>query len=1160
MDATFRLRFLGPVQVERDGQPVLDFRSRKALALLGYLAVQDRPLPREHLVDLFWEDRAETPGRANLSWVLSRITTRLPGCLQTDRHTVQFQRSASCWLDVDAFDELEAQGDVPSLTEAVELVRGDFLEGMFLDGCAEFELWLVGERERWRQRAARLLEELVARHSQRGEREQGLHFANRLLALDPLHEPAHRHLMVLYAQAGQRGAALRQYAECERVLEEELGVSPEEETIRVYQAIKEKRELPPLAMPVSPQTGARRHNLPVQPIPFVGRETVLAEMTDRLQDPGCRLLTLVGPGGCGKTRVALEAGSAQLDHLEHGVFFVPLAPLQSVDSIVPTVAQALGHSFHGEGDPRQQLLDYLRRKRMLLILDNLEHLLEGVDLVSDILKIAPDVKILVTSRARLEVQHEHLFPVTGLEFPPLLSPDVGRGGQPSAVGRDEGEYDAIKLFLQGARRVRPAFALTGDNLADVVRICRLVDGMPLGILLASAWVGMLTPAEIGAEIAHGLDFLETDLRDVPRRQRSMRAVFDHSWSLLTERQREVLQGLSVFRGGFTRQAAQQVTGASLRELKGLVDRSLVERALTPSAPLPSLALGTGRTGGRYDVHELLRQYAAEKLELSSAVSETTGDRHCAHYTAALEQWGIDLKGARQLIALAEMDVDIENARRAWNWAAERGQVERLDRAIFGLCRYYNLRGRYQECEADCAAAAQRLEGMMSGDAPVLGKAQGLRVLTRVLKWQGRSIFSLRRYEAGQQLVQQSLALLDDPALAGQDTREERVSILEEISYMVFQIEGVPTLQWVEERLTLYQELGDRWQVAQALGALAYRAFWRGDLDEARRQLEESLALFQELGDQRGIGGRYSGLGNVALERGELDEAEHLYRKAIKILQELQDAHSIRSTRHWLGVALMRAGKFAQARRLLEETLATFGHLGDTAAAGLREVLASVEMYDGDYERARVQGETSLALSRKARYRWGIAWSLRQLSGVALAEAESGLGAGTAPQVQNTGGAREAYTEAQRLAQESVAICREMGVRVWLGHSLAILGVATRGLGDVDQARRHLCEALRVAGDMGAFWPLMLALPATALLLADGGEQERAVEIYTLVSRYPFVANSQWFEDVFGRHIAAVAAALPPEVVTAAQERGRARDLNATVAELLVELGGEQGAS
>ena len=239
MEPTFRLRLLGPVQVERDGQPLRGFESRKALALLGCLAVHDRPLPREHLVDLLWENHSEARGRANLSWVLHKISTLLPGCLEADRHSVQFHRGAPYWLDTATFEELRAQDEPTSLTAAVALYRGEFLDGLYLHACAEFEIWLVTERERWRQRVAGVLGELVTHHSRRGEYRPGLRFARRLLALEPWREETHRQVMQLLAYSGQRAAALLQYETCRRILAEELGVEPAAGTTRLYEHIRD---------------------------------------------------------------------------------------------------------------------------------------------------------------------------------------------------------------------------------------------------------------------------------------------------------------------------------------------------------------------------------------------------------------------------------------------------------------------------------------------------------------------------------------------------------------------------------------------------------------------------------------------------------------------------------------------------------------------------------------------------------------------------------------------------------------------------------------------------------------------------------------------------------------------------------------------------------
>jgi predicted ATPase len=706
--SSLKLFLLGSPRLERDGAP-LEFSMRKNLALIAYLAVTAQPHTREALVTLLWPELEPSRARAGLRRNLSMLKSALAGeWLVVERETVGADPDSDLWLDVRQFRALlqscQEHGHpqeqvcpdcLSALAEAIELYQGDFMAGFSLRDSADFDEWQFFQAESLRQELALALETLARGHSAQGEHQVAIPYARRWLALDPLHEPAQRCLMRLYAWSGQRAAALRQYAECQRVLGEELGAPPEEETTQLYQAIKEKREPPPpetrTIAPVSAQTPGRKHNLPVQLTPFVGRETTLAEIRERLDDPACRLLTLVGPGGSGKTRLALQTAERLVQErtrpYAHGVFFVSLAPLDAVEAIAPTIAQALSYSFYQAVEAQQQLLDYLRQKEILLILDNLEHLLPGVDLLTEILKIAPGIKILATSRTSLNLDGEHLYRVAGMEYP-----------QGAQQPENALQYSAVKLFLQAARRAQPDFELTDKNLGDVVQICRMVGGMPLGIRLAAAWAEMLTPAEIATEMHRDLDFLETDQRDVPRQQRSLRAVFDHSWRLLTDQQQEIFQGLSVFRGGFTDQAAQQVTGATLRQLMALINKSLLQREPT----------------GRYQVHELSRQFAAdklrraEKLAQSPTARETAHEQHSAYYAAALQEWAADLKGPRQQTALAEMDAEIENARAAWNWALGQGAVQRLEQAMEGLCLFYTRRGRYREGRAACQAAAEKL--------------------------------------------------------------------------------------------------------------------------------------------------------------------------------------------------------------------------------------------------------------------------------------------------------------------------------------------------------------------------------------------------------------------------------------------------------------------
>jgi predicted ATPase len=1118
------LYLLGPPRIELDGRPVQISR-RKVVALLAYLAVTGTPHSRDSLATLLWPERSQSRARAYLRRALSELNRTLgEGFLTIDRETAGLQQAQpdsgpwQLWVDVAEFRERLAADEAHShpttelcsdcvtvLEGAVGLYCDDFMAGFTLRDSPDFDEWQFFEREALRDKLASALERLMRWHSSQREYERAIGFARRWLALDPLHEPVHRHLMRLYDQDGQRAAALRQYLECERILQEELGISPAQATTELYEQIRtrpeEGEERPGVAK-------GPRHNLPAQTTPFIGREAALAEIAKLLQDPDCRLLTLVGPGGSGKTRLALEASAAQLDAngYEHGIFFVSLAPLSSVDAIVPTVADVLGFRFFGGGTPQQQLLDFLRQRNLLLIMDNYEHLLEGADLVSDITKTAPGVKVLATSRARLNVGGEHRFPVGGMDYPESSLETV----------LDATRYSAVELFTQSARRARPDFQLAGDNLSGVLDVCRLAEGMPLAVRLAAAWVAVLTPDEIAVEIGQNIDVLATERRDVPERQRSMRAAFDHSWSMLTQSEREVMRALSVFRGGFTRKAAQQVSGASLAELMALVDKSLVHRT----------------TGGHFEVHELLRQYAAEKLGQTPSDREAVHDRHCAYYATALQDWGSDLKGPRQLAAVQEMDSEIENARAAWNWAVQRGDVPCLDQAMEGLFHFYEWRGRYLEGET-----ASRVAGYTLATSKTAG---ALRVRAKILAWEGVFNRQMGRSDTARQLAEQSLALLGAPELADQDTRAEHAAILRDLGWVTGYSNPEEAQRLLRQSLALARALGDRREMAHVLyflGSNMAQFSISGDYREAQEMLEESLTIFRALGDRRGIAYVLGTLSHTLFFQWQLERAERLARESVAIHREIGHLHGIATLLlTGLGWILYRRGKYAEHHSVLEE------HLEICYELGLRRYtheayaeLGLVELQLGQYKSARVHAEMSLSIARERENDepFQVAVSLQSLGCVALVEG--------------------AYVDAQTLLQEAVDIWRDGGPRVRLGCDLAFLAIASRGLGQISQAREYLCEALCTAADIWSPMPLLPILPATSLILAGQGKPERAVEIYALASRYEYVANSRWFEDVVGKHITAAAAALPQEVVAAAQERGRARDPRETAQELLEEL-------
>jgi predicted ATPase/predicted Ser/Thr protein kinase len=825
----------------------------------------------------------------------------------------------------------------------------------------------------------------------------------------------------------------------------------------------------------TPDTTRPRHNLPAQPTPFVGREAELTELARLLADPDVRLLTILGAGGMGKTRLALEAGAAQLGNFQHGVYFVSLAPLDSVEAIVPTTAGALGFSFYEGGEPRQQLLDYLREKNKLLIMDNFEHLLagpepgpgDGVGLVTDILQTAPEVKILSTSRARLNVQGECLFHLAGMDVPqPLPAAEAETPG-------DTLDYSAVKLFLQSARRVKPGFELATGDLKYVARICRLVAGMPLGILLAAAWLTMLKPAEISAEIESSLDFLETDQRDVPERQRSLRAVFDHSWNLLTERQRAVMQALSVFHGGFTRQAATEVTGASLRELRSLVDKSLLQRD----------------PAGRYGIHELLRQYAADKLRRADklevrAEEDAVRDRHCAYFAEFLQQREAQLIGRAQKQALAEVGAETENVRAAWDWAVAQGKIKEIDCSLESLAEFYRIRAWFQEGEEAFARAAQRLAQVQEEIKDHTSKM----VLAKVLLQQGQFCRSLGLLEKASELTQRSLAIFRDLG-----AQREVAYALCSLGYLVALRggEGKPLNQ---EALATSKEIGDQRGIALSLWSLGLNATDQGEYGTARQRLQESLALFRELGNHEGIAGSLGGLGYIAWLLGEYGEAEQLHQESLARSREVGDQRGMANALSSLLGDVAGLEQYGQAKQLGQESLAIFREIGD---------LFGVETAVGNLgELANVLGE---------------------------------------------------YAEAIQLAQECLTISRKIDEPSGIAWALRILGDAACGLGDLPGARRYHHQALEVVTTIGQKFYVPLNLVGIAALLAEQDDKEKALELLALVTNHRF--SWQWAKDQAAPLIAQLEAELPPEVVEAAHDRGRARDLDATVVELLDELGG-----
>jgi predicted ATPase/DNA-binding CsgD family transcriptional regulator/tetratricopeptide (TPR) repeat protein len=675
------------------------------------------------------------------------------------------------------------------------------------------------------------------------------------------------------------------------------------------------------------------HNLPFQATPLIGRERELAELAALLDDPHTRLVTIIGPGGMGKTRLALEVAQAQLRHFTNGVFFVSLAPLSSPEFIVSHIADAVGFVFHQGTDPKQQLIDYLREKQMLLMLDNFEHLLDGASIVSDVQAAAPAVKALVTSREILNVYGETVYTISGIAYPTIEQP------LEEAVC-----YGAIKLFEQSARRANANFRLEDDNIAAVIRICERLQGIPLAIEMATAWVRMLSLDEIGMEIARSLDFLATTRRDVIERHRTMRAVFDHSWHLLQPEEQRVFRALSVFRGGFQRQAAERVAGASLASLSALTDKSLVHWEPT----------------GCYHIHELVRQYAAEKLGEVSEQEDEAQNRHCAYYAAFVHQRTEQMQGVNQRLALNEFSREITNIRLGWQRALTTWQFEKIEQYMEGFLLFHDM--RFQNWDAievfDMAVTWLGDEG--GGLKPVDARQKRLYALALVAKCMFNVWFPT--FQGTRALLDEALAILDQ--FGTQMDKALPFFALGLLDYVSGNyVQAKPRFQ---DSLALYAETGDQWGKQlnfNMLGRVAYRL---GEYEQAQELLEEGLKTYQD--DRFGTAQILGSLGRVLRAVGQYEQAEHMFREELVLFQELGSPWGIAYAMNDLGEVIFRQGNLAAAHSILHESLENFTRIGMQSYIMTRAIrtLGTIAHILNDYHLARHHFHDALRLATTTR--------------------------------------------------------------------------------------------------------------------------------------------------------------------------------------------------
>jgi predicted ATPase len=781
--------------------------------------------------------------------------------------------------------------------------------------------------------------------------------------------------MHLFAADGQRSAALTQYETCRRLLDEELGVEPSRETTALYEEIVDDKVTRWHGDKVNfltdhPVTLSKTHNLPPQFTPFIGRSQELEKLSQLLQDGRSRLITLLGEGGIGKTRLALAAAEQMLPHFTDGVWFVPLAGLETAaagpandpeDSIASAIAAALELNFAAGDPPKQQLSSYLRQRQALLILDNFEPLLEAAGLLLTLLASAPQVVILATSREPLKIQAERIFRLEGLAVP------------------EEAEWetavtsDSLQLFAERAERATGQNLLTPENLPLLTHLCRFVNGLPLGIELMADWTRWLSLGAIATDLQTNLLQLERTVQDVPERHRSLQAVFNYSWQILTPDEKATLAQLSVFRGGFQLDGFRAVTNSSPATLFSLIDKSLVQH----------------QTADYYTLHDLLRLFARSQLAELTIDADALQDRHARHYLARLARRTNDFFGPQPQQALHQTQAEAKNLARAWQWAAERPLPNDLFSAIQAMGAYWNHTGLFLEADRtlrrtisqveSAAANGHLLAALLVEHATVLHELTWLEEMKQaaetVVSWSQRvgdeRLEANGRLRLGQYFWRRGHLEAADAELKQAEQLAQKLVLIN--------LEGIicrslaanawrqanlaQAWQLGERSARLHQQANDVRNMHRTHYFLAILASEQQQLAKSRAYLEPIVSAARQFGDRLLEIGAIGLLGHVAHYEGQYEQALDYLNRRRQLAEESGRQWELGSTLSNQGDLWLRLGQWQEAAERYQIALGIFRQVG--SQQGQSNVLAHMGLLaamKGDFVNGRSRCEDALQLA------------------------------------------------------------------------------------------------------------------------------------------------------------------------------------------------------
>ncbi|MAT44390.1 MAG: hypothetical protein CL609_18815 [Anaerolineaceae bacterium] len=950
---------MGGLRFELDGKSISGFETDKAKALLVYLSIESqRGCQRSHVAGLLWPEESEERALHNLRQTLSSLRKTLgetagnPEFLMSDRDQIQINPIADVQVDCLIFKKqfqkamayyqnLNGNGlfHLRLLQNTMDIFEGEFLARFSVNKSVLFEEWLILRREEYNLLAIRGYNLLSMYHEKRGEIHLAIEFGSKIVSLCPWDETARGRLIRLLAVNQQWSAAKKHFFDLKRYLNEELGVSPQQESLDLYKQVclasEGKTSITSEFKTISDQ-------LPAILTTFVGREDDLSLITEWIIKPQIRLITITGPGGIGKTRFSLEIARQFTGMFEDGVFFTSLLTANTPDQIINLIAESIKLTFGDQSSTQKQLTDHLREKKMLLVLDNFEHLLRdelNVLFVDQLIGSTRNLKLLVTSREVMNLVQEEVFLLSGLHYPLETNISIAKAHF----------YDAIDLFVRRAKQKIPKFDLNEHNLESIIRICKILEGLPLGVELAAATLCEQGCDDVLETFENNLGALATRMSNFQTRHRSLNAVFEVSWEMLTYGLKEILFNLTFFLDGFTAPAALAVAGASSSDLAILVSKSLIR-------------VNHYR---RYSVHEAIRQFIRTK-SVPDSQPEVLYEKHAIYYVQYLKDQQQALLFEGQSKALDAIQLDFGNISLSWFWAVNQVRDDLILNSLDSLYHYFNIRSLFEEGISWFQQAIQKLEKTNRQDGLVLG----------MLLWR---LGALAYPTRNDQLVLSSL-LRSENILTNLKASAELASCRVHLGWAYLRDKDFSRSQhYADAALTYFNETNDDLGLTQAYllaGSIENR---QGRYHESHPLFEEAYQYCKNTKNLRNLVVVINKLADISCYEGNYDHAIKLYEESLQYSKELNDRYNQAVMLNNLGTIFHVRSDYERAAHFYQESLLIAKDIGDDDGTALAlNNLGELATWQGNYQSALIYSKEALEIAKKLNENWTVIVCLNSL--------------------------------------------------------------------------------------------------------------------------------------------------------------------------------------